>query len=226
MRDVELRRRLERRTGKPIALIITNNRSSMVSVSPGGSGLVRVRLHHMFLDAPPEVVGALAQFVRRPTGQCHRRLNMFIRAHAHRIGGRPRHRIGINLSHRGFHFDLSEVYDRLNDRYFDGRLRVAITWGKSNARKRRYSIDFGSYDRDRRIIRVNPALDRTFVPRFFVDYIVYHEMLHAAIGFREASSGRRSLHPPRFRREERQFRFYRSALRWESANLWRFLGPA
>ncbi|HET6373246.1 MAG TPA: SprT-like domain-containing protein [Candidatus Polarisedimenticolia bacterium] len=223
MVEVELRRRLERRTGKPVALTVTDNRSSMLHVTPGSMGRVKVRLHHMFLDAPPEVVQALAQYIRRPTQACHRELNSFIRANSHRIGGRPRHKVSINLSHRGFHFDLREVYERLNTRYFDGRLRVAITWGQSNQRRRRYSIDFGSYDQAKRIIRVNPSLDRPFVPKFFVEYIVYHEMLHAAIGFREAPNGRRALHSPRFREEERQYHFYRSALRWESANLWRFL---
>ncbi|HZI95254.1 MAG TPA: SprT-like domain-containing protein [Patescibacteria group bacterium] len=223
MVDVELRRRLERHTGKPISLTVTDNRTSMVYVSPGNLGLVKVRVHHMFLDAPQDVVAALGQFVRRPTPECHRALNTHIRSNAHRIGGRPRHKAAINLSHRGFQYDLKEIYERMNSRYFGGRLRVAITWGKSNAKNRRYSIDFGSYDASRRIIRINPSLDRPFVPRFFVDYIVYHEMLHAAIGIRELANGRRALHSPRFRQEERQFRFYRSALRWENANLWRFL---
>ena len=223
MLATELRRSLERRTGKAISLTITDNHVSLVYVSPGAQGLVKVRLHHMFLDAPGDVLGALGQYIRRPTPECHRQINAYIRAKFHRIGGRPRQRAPINLSHRGFHFDLDKIYKRLNERYFDGRLRVAITWGKSNARNRRYSIDFGSYDAPRRIIRVNPALDRPSVPRFFIDYIVYHEMLHAAIGIREASNGRRALHSPRFREEERQFRFYRSAVRWETANLWRFL---
>ena len=223
MAEVELRRRLERGAGKPILMTVTDNRTSMVYVIPASHGYVKVRLHHMFLDAPPRVVKALTQFIRRPNSACHRELNTFIRANEHRIGGRPRHKVAINLSHKGFQFDLRKIYERLNNRYFDGRVRVAITWGKSNARTRRYSIDFGSYDAPRRIIRVNPALDRPFVPGFFVDYIVYHEMLHAAIGFREAANGRRMLHSARFRREESQFRFYRSALRWESANLWRFL---
>ncbi len=224
MADVGLTRCLERRTGKRISLTVTDNRYSIVYVSPGPVGLVKVRVHHMFLDAPPTVTRALAQFIKRPTPACHKELNAFIRENHYRIGGRPRRKVSINLSHRGFQFDLKQIYERINRRYFDGRLRAAITWGKSNESRRRYSIDFGSCDLARRIIRVNPALDRRFVPRFFVEYVVYHEMLHAAIGFRESANGRGSLHSPRFRKEERQFHLYRDALRWESANLWRFLG--
>lgn len=226
MAEYDLRRRLERLTRKPVSLVFTDNLSSMVHVRPSGNGLVRVRVHHMFVQAPPDVVRALASFIRQPTRETHRELNDFIQANAHCIGGRPRRITPLNLSHRGFCFDLRTIYDRLNEKYFDGRLRVAITWGKSNPGRRRTSIDFGSYDRAKRIIRVNPSLDRPFVPRFFVEFVVYHEMLHAALGYREASNGRRSLHSARFREEERQFRFYRSALRWESANLWRFLPAA
>jgi hypothetical protein len=222
MAEVELRRRLERATGRPIALVVTDNRTSMLYVSPGSRGLVRVRVHHMFLDAPSEIVRALALYVLRPSAASRSEINAYVRANSHRIGGRPRRKIAINLSHRGLHFDLNQIYERLNRRYFDGRLKVAITWGKS-APWRRYSIDFGCYDAPKRVIRVNPALDRPFVPRFFINFIVYHEMLHAAIGFRELPNGRRDLHSLRFRREESQFRFYRSALRWENGNLWRFL---
>ena len=226
MAELDLRQRLERLTRKPISLVITDNLTSMVYVRPSGNGLLRVRVHHMFLQAPPDVVRALGSFIRRPTRETHRDLNAYIQAHAHRIGGRPRRKTSLNLSHRGYCFDLRAIYDRLNEKYFDGRLRVAITWGKSNPSRRRSSIDFGSYDKTKRIIRVNPSLDRPFVPRFFVEFVVYHEMLHAALGYRETSNGRRSLHSARFREEERQFRFYRSALRWESANLWRFLPAA
>lgn len=226
MAEHDLRRRLERITRKPLSLVVTDNLSSMVYVRPTGNGLLRVRVHHMFLQAPPDVVRSLGWFIRRPSRETHRTLNDYIQANAHRIGGRPRRAMALNLSHRGFCFDLRAIYDRLNEKYFDGRLRVAITWGQSNAGRRRTSIDFGSYDRAKRIIRVNPSLDRIFVPRFFVEFVVYHEMLHAALGYRETSNGRRALHSARFREEERQFRFYRSALRWESANLWRFLPAA
>ena len=224
MPQLSLRQRLERRIGRPISLAVTDNITSMVYVSTGPMGLLKVRAHHMFVDAPSEVVGALAQFIVRPTPECHRILNTWIGDNEHKIGGSARGKGPLNLSHRGVHYDLERIYERLNNQYFDGRLRASITWGRSNRSRRRYSIDFGSFDKQRRIIRVNPALDRSFVPRFFVEYVVYHEMLHAALGFRETADGRRILHSPSFRRQEREFHKYRSASRWESANLWRFLG--
>lgn len=219
----EIRRSLSRLTGKSVVLTITDNRWSVVYVGPGSGGVVKVRLHHMFLEAPPGVLQALAHFVRRPTQACRARLNAYARQNRHLIGGPPRTRAHLNLTHRGFHHNLKEIYDRLNQRYFESRLKVPITWGRSRAKWRRHSIDFGCYDPEVRIIRVNPALDRPWVPRLFVDYIVYHEMLHAALGIRALSNGRREIHSLRFREEEKQFRFHRWASRWERGNLWRFL---
>lgn len=219
----EIRKRLSRLAGKVVVLTVTDNRCSMVYVSPGRNGKVKVRLHHMFLEASPEVLRALAQFIRRPTRAGSERLRAFTRQNRHLIGGQPRGRAYLNLTHRGCHSNLKEVYDRLNARYFGSRVKVPITWGRSRASVRRNSIDFGSYDPVARIIRINPALDRPWVPRLFLDYIVYHEMLHAALGVRALANGRQEIHSLRFREEEKEFRFYRWALRWERANLWRFL---
>jgi hypothetical protein len=206
-----------------VVLTITDNRWSVVYVSPGAGGSVKVRLHHMFLDASPEVLQALSQFIRRPTKGCRDRLNAYARQNRHKVGGAPRNRAHLNLTHRGYHHNLKEVFDRLNHRYFDSRLEVPITWGRSREGSRRHSIDFGCYDPDSRIIRINPSLDRRWVPGVFVDYIVHHEMLHASLGIRALANGRRDIHSPRFKEEEEKFRFYRWALRWERGNLWRFL---
>lgn len=219
----EIRRRLSRLAGKPVVLTITDNRCSMVYVSPGRNGTVKVRLHHMFLLAPQEVFKSLAQFIRRPTVACRQQLNAWVRQNRHLIGGAPRERAWLNLSHRGFHVNLKEIYDRLNDQYFDGSLSVTITWGRSRSKARRHSIDFGCYDPSTESIRINPALDRPWVPRLFVDYVVYHEMLHASLGVRALANGRLEVHSPQFREEEKEFRFYNWALRWERSNLWRFL---
>ena len=56
---------------------------------------------------------------------------------------------------------------------------AAITWGARTGRpKRRNSIKMGSYSVEDRLIRIHRSLDRVFVPRFFVAWIVFHEMLH------------------------------------------------
>jgi predicted metal-dependent hydrolase len=102
---------------------------------------------------------------------------------------------------------------------------VNVTWARSHtarASASRRSIKLGSYTSRDRLIRVHPALDAAFVPRFFVEYIVYHEMLHHVLPPR-LLNGRRELHGPAFLARERQFHDYQAALRWERENLRKLL---
>ena len=116
------------------------------------------------------------------------------------------------------------MFDALNDAYFQGSIRAQIGWGRMPMRRRRKSIRLGVYDHQTREIRIHPALDRPEVPAFFVEFIVFHEMLHQLFpssgedGAPRGSS-RRVHHPRAFRDREKAFPLYATALRWEKENL-------
>ena len=74
-----------------------------------------------------------------------------------------------------------------------------------------------------RIIRIHPRLDAPFVPTWFLEYVIYHEMLHARVPDEFTAEGRRLVHTEEFNRREREFLHYRRARRWEDENLARFL---
>ena len=57
------------------------------------------------------------------------------------------------------------MFDRLNARFFDGALRVPLTWGRGSGRARRGGLTFGSYDPVLALIRIHPVLDRRDVPQ-------------------------------------------------------------
>ena len=225
------RQSLERRLGSahpgPVALAITDNRHSIISHSLR-DGVLRARVHHMFLDAPVRVQTALIKYVTRGDPAASEYVGHFIEANGGRLVKRSR---SAPLLARGKHHDLLTIFDDLNERYFGGQVQAVITWGQRGARRvsgtaRRTSMKLGSYDAIDRLIRVNPSLDRTWVPRYFVAFVVYHEMLHHVIPARNARDasgellGRRILHPPEFRERERRFRNYERAITWER----RFLG--
>jgi predicted SprT family Zn-dependent metalloprotease len=69
-----------------------------------------------------------------------------------------------------------------------------------------------------RHIRLHPALDQAFVPRFFVEFIVYHELLHHVIPAVEVN-GRYYVHTKMFRQRERLFRRYPEAMAWRQRHL-------
>jgi hypothetical protein len=72
------------------------------------------------------------------------------------------------------------------------------------------------------LIRIHPALDQAFVPRFFVEFIVYHELLHHVIPPVRVN-GRYQIHSPRFHQRERDFPAYAQAIAWRKQSLQRLL---
>jgi SprT-like family len=130
----------------------------------------------------------------------------------------------LNLRHEGKYFDLRAIFERLNQRYFRGRLRgYKVMWGRRRKHRPKNYFTFGTIQEEDRVIRINPLLDQPFVPLWFLQYVVYHEMLHSVVPDEVASRGRRRIHTDEFNRRERKFRSYERARRWEEENLARFL---
>ncbi len=215
-----LERKLSVGAPRPVLLSITDNRHAMVSHSEE-RGVVRARVHHMFLDAPARVQNALVRYVREGDREASDLIGRYIEANTVRLARASRN---ARLVSQGRHHDLLAVFKRLNDAYFDGALHALVTWGPRTGRpkKPRATIKLGSYAFQDRLIRIHPALDRRWVPRYFVEYVMFHEMLHHAMPATRGP-GRRLLHPPEFREREREFRKHERALAWERAHLHRLL---
>ena len=209
--------------GKGLRLTLTNNRSNIVAVRRE-PGAYAVRLHRIFIDAEPRLVRALARYVVHNDRRASEILGEFIERHEPVITQAPYRPRQIKLRAKGCFHDLQEIFDCLNLRYFEGILQARITWGPKVLRSRQRSMKMGSYSVEDRIIRVHPALDRAEVPRFFVEWIVFHEMLHGKHEIRR-KGGRRCFHPPEFLAQEREFSDYERAVAWEKENVDRLFKP-
>jgi hypothetical protein len=126
------------------------------------------------------------------------------------------------LPNRGRHHDLDAILDDVRARFFPDCAAVEICWGRWSGRARARSIRFGAYLPDAALIRIHPALDQAFVPRLFVEFIVYHELLHHVIP-PVCLDGRYQIHSPAFRRRERQFPAYAEVMAWRKRFLRRLL---
>jgi predicted SprT family Zn-dependent metalloprotease len=125
---------------------------------------------------------------------------------------------------RGDFFDLRALFEKLNERYFKNKLRgYVIVWGPRRRQRPKTGIVFGSIREEERVIRIHPLLDRAFVPSWFLEYVIYHEMCHAVVPDQFDASGRRKVHHEKFFERERKFRWFRRAKAWEADNLARFL---
>jgi hypothetical protein len=207
-------------------------RSEMAGGDPAGSaggaggkaprGIDRryeVRLHHMFADADPVITRALAHYIADNDADASRILGDFIDANSGHVRGRSRRAPAQLILTAGEHHDLREIFDELNAQYFEHRIDAAITWGPRSGRpRRRNSIKMGSYSVEDRLIRIHRSLDRAFVPRFFVAWIVFHEMLHQIHDIR-VKNGRREFHSKEFLAAEAGFELYEQAKLWERRHL-------
>ncbi|MBK8172043.1 MAG: hypothetical protein IPK60_17100 [Sandaracinaceae bacterium] len=214
--------RLEQKLGElldePVVLHVTQNRRTMISATRRTDAL-HVRIHRMFLRAEAAIVHALAHYLKRGRStKASRVLSGFIEKNREVLA--PSDASRERVVTKGAVHNLSEIFDDINQRHFEGKVFGAtITWGRrSSSRRRRRTIKLGTYSYDERLIRVHPALDQDFVPRFFVEYIVFHEILHHLIPV-ASGAGRRVVHSAEFRARERAYPHYVKALMWEARHV-------
>lgn len=172
-------------------------------------GRVLVRLSDLLEGAPDPVLHAivhilLAKLYREPIDAAHaaryRRFAgsraMSARMHLIRqMRGRKR----IAGPH-GERYHLEEIFDDLNRRFFHGLMaRPQMTWSKNHSRR-----SLGHYDPAHNTIVVSRILDHANVPKYAVEYLVFHEMLHLRHPVKLRGS-RRCVHPREFQEEEKLF---------------------
>ena len=172
-------------------------------------GRLLVRLSDLLEGVPELVLRAiahilLAKMYRKPIEREHStRYRRYISGHAisqkaHLVRQmRGRKRIETALGHT---YDLEAVFDELNGRFFHGLLaRPQMTWSRDCSRNR-----LGHYDPAHNAIVVSRIFDHGRVPRYAVDYIVYHEMLHLKHPVKLRGS-RRCVHSAEFQQDEKLF---------------------
>ena len=107
----------------------------------------------------------------------------------------------------GRYYNLEEVFDTLNFRFFGGLLgRPELTWSENLARR-----SLGHYDAAHNTIVVSRVFDRPASPRYAVEYLLYHEMLHLKHPVRMRGL-RRCVHSAAFKADEQQFPQLQEAL--------------
>ena len=101
---------------------------------------------------------------------------------------------------KGDYYDLEEVFETLNTRFFHGLMgRPLLTWSEHKARRL-----LGHYDAAHNTIMVSRVFDRKNTPRYAIEYLMYHEMLHLKHPVK-VRGGRRCVHPREFQAEEKLF---------------------
>ena len=115
----------------------------------------------------------------------------------------------ITTSPQGTHYNLDQVFGDLNVRYFnDSLIKPTLSWSQTETAR-----TLGHHDHVHDTIVISKSLDSTKIPRWVLEYVVFHEMLHARYPPR-VSAGRTSYHGREFRAAEKQFERFEEAVEW------------
>jgi hypothetical protein len=172
-------------------------------------GQIRVSLSDLLEGAPESVVRAiahilLAKLYKKPieASQSLRYKRFASSAAVTRQTELIRHARGSKRfsGPDGRYYHLEEVFDSLNARFFGGLLgRPELTWSEHTAKR-----SLGHYDAAHNTIVVSRVFDRPSSPRYAIEYLLYHEMLHLKHPVRMRGL-RRCVHSREFKAEEALF---------------------
>lgn len=179
---------------------------------------VQVRLSDILADAPISIHRALASilvaklFKRKVSDECERIFRNYANSpevlRASDIARRRRGYKQITTSH-GRVYHLEKIFQRLNKKYFNNQLKQPIiSWSL-----RRTKRMLGHHDPVHNTIIISKTLDSPNVPELFIEYVLYHEMLHIRHKARIVR-GRCYYHTAEFYRDEKRFQHYEEAMEW------------
>lgn len=214
---------LSQELGSRVSVRFGRAKSSVLRVVRDRKGELVVHMSAFFGAAPDPIRRSVARWLAagRRARRSVRDLDRWIDAELARQGPVPPD--PTKLVPRGRSFDLAELRDELvaSDlaEEFARASKPAITFGRAGGRRARRTLRLGSYDERAHLVRIHPVLDQDFVPRWFVRYIVFHELLHAVLPHERGPSGRRVFHGPRFRARERAYVDHARALAWEREHI-------
>lgn len=185
-------------------------------------GEIIVRISDALVEAPREFHRALAQILIRKLFRRRMLKNDLEIYHAYlkqsdvhekSLSNRKERGRKIITTSKGEAYDLDNIFTFLNQFYFAGSLpKPVLTWSA----KKTFRI-LGHHDATHSTIVISKSLDDKKIPRYVVEFIVYHEMLHIKHPTVH-HNGRRYNHTPIFRRDEEQFAYFEEAEKWIEQN--------
>jgi len=211
-----IQKQLEGSSGLKLKLKINDNRSTMLSVK-WESDFTKVSLHRIFLQAPPNVMDALACYLRREDKNIAPSVKAFIEDNLKTLDYSD-DLDRTKLFSQGNVYNLQKIYNDLNTEYFEGKLNLQITWFGKPMKRFRSRVTFGLYYDPLRLIKINRLLDSPAFPDYLVGYVVYHEMVHHVCPAYFDEKGQHQIHNKEFKEKEALYKYFDLAQAWIKKN--------
>lgn len=179
---------------------------------------IEFRLSDYLVDAPDDVIESLAWYLvcRATRARCEdarkSRYLEFVRSREFWNGNKElylKRAKALSKESVGKARDLGVVFDYVNTCYFSGAIRrPTLAWTSESPRRR-----LGYYFEPLNLLAINSVMDSEGVPRYVLEFVMYHELLHH-IDADSHRRGKRIHHTKRFREQERRFNHFDDAEKW------------
>ncbi|MFO8037368.1 MAG: hypothetical protein R6U57_12155 [Anaerolineales bacterium] len=168
-----------------------------------------ITAHESFIAAQPPVLRSLIQLaLQRDREKSKNTIREFTKGDPYRKMRERMEYIAIprQATSKGTHINLSVVFQKVNQSYFNGSLpQPHLVWSDRLTYRK-----FGHYQYETDTIMISRSLDDPHLPDCALDYVMYHELLHKKLGTKDIN-GRRYAHTKHFREKEKMFKEYKKA---------------
>ena len=203
------------RTDVPAVKVLFRKFANVNSNIQFHRGLLTIKISDLLEAAPAHVLEALIyiligkMFRAEVPAQFQHRYKIYVNQPEFRLGVhavRQQRGRKVIYAPRGHHFDLDQIFDALNTRFFDGHLpKPTIGWSQGRSR-----TTLGHYDAAHNVIVLSRILDGAQVPPLAVEYVMYHEMLHVKFPTQHRGT-RRCVHTKDFKAAEKLYPHFTEA---------------
>ena len=227
-------------TGNPVRVTFGRARRQVITskgywADPTGKP-IELRLTSFFSQAPRGILLAVASWLKsgkRAKAACAE-LDLWIAEQLRSLPPKPAPKRAVGpLETEGNHHDLAPLMDELigpaprpTFEYQESDFRSLgipiFSWGRRQKSSARRSLQLGSYTESSHRIRIHPVLDQANVPRWFVRFVLFHELLHAHRAATDSPGRpgqRRTPHDRAFRAREAEYADFERACAWQEARI-------
>ncbi len=179
------------------------------------SGQILIRISELFRSVPEEILALLGVillakiFRYRVERDISSKYREYVREHVlpqHPLNER---RPSPKYTAAGKYYDLNEIFDSINLRFFNNKIQKPILgWSLNKSYGR-----LGFYSDTRNLLVISRIFDSRKAPLQVVEYLMYHEMLHIYLPARLVN-GRKLVHTADFRKLEMQFPDFDKIQKW------------
>lgn len=204
---------LDETTGWQTEIKLNENRFHILTMKYLKKSRKRIlSLHKVFLEAPKDIIAAIGNYFHTKDASSLFKIKQYMQLRL-KVATFPSKAVKPVITQGSAH-NLLDLYNEVNERYFSKNLSLQITWYGKLSKRKAISLTLGLYDDQLKLIKIHRCLDESFIPRYFISYVIYHEMLHYVVPPYFDDKGRLIRHGKEFKKMEKKFDDY------ERANLW------